>query len=477
MLSAHIRKQIFCLIFLSCSNFQVLAQSELYELGRRLRAVETVWDEVNPDLEFKKKIVPTLDQAVRSFLSGRLTQASVALDEARLQMIPSNSDLNLRRMVASWSVIPETRLVDAKSGSLKLILRTSEAKPSVSIEKIRLRLSHQGVTKEVQVEALPMTIEFPLSKFTNQSLQDAPIEVGILSGEDLVTNWSFIISRVPDLESRLKQVRQAATEYPRPAETLEQATVKQIRDRIEEIQKGASFETDIFAGNLLTEAEGMISAIRSKQNYFSVSKHLGKQHWIAIPSGPNGPILARLQLPEKLDKPTPILITLHGAGGTENLFFEGYGNGITAKECQKRGWMMLAPRSGGFLSAPDIKLMLQVLKERYPIDPDNVFVIGHSMGAAQTIAVAQQTPNLVSAVVALGGGGSIRKPEVFQNLPFYIGCGKLDFALTGARSVAKALQDTKPKRFEFREYDQVEHLLIVREAMPNVMRFLDSVKK
>lgn len=40
----------------------------------------------------------------------------------------------------------------------------------------------------------------------------------------------------------------------------------------------------------------------------------------------------RILVPRGLDinKPVPIVFALHGAGGTENLFFDGYGNGVTA---------------------------------------------------------------------------------------------------------------------------------------------------
>lgn len=63
--------------------------------------------------------------------------------------------------------------------------------------------------------------------------------------------------------------------------------------------------------------------------------------------------------------------------------------------------------------------------------------------------------------------------EGFTKVPLFIGCGKADFALPGARSLAASLKNVKGakvtfREVTFREYDDIEHLLIVREAIPEV---------
>ena len=199
------------------------------------------------------------------------------------------------------------------------------------------------------------------------------------------------------------------------------------------------------------------------------------QFWLRIPTGKTTETV-RVFVPERLDKakPVPIVFALHGAGGSENLFFDGYGDGITMKLCQERGWIMVAPRAGGglgFGGPPNVDAILDELSKRYPIDAKRAFLVGHSIGADHAVTLAQQAPARYAGVAALGGGGSVRNVEAIKSMPFFIGCGKADFALGSACSLAKSLEKGKLARMRFTEYEDTEHLMIVREAISDVFRF------
>jgi len=101
-------------------------------------------------------------------------------------------------------------------------------------------------------------------------------------------------------------------------------------------------------------------------------------------------------------------------------------------------------------------------------------LVGHSMGAAQAVGAAQTTPTRFAAVAALGGGGSIRSVPDLANVPFFVGIGSDDFALSGARKLADSLRRAKVKNVQFQEYDHVEHLAIVQIALGDVFRFFDQ---
>jgi predicted esterase len=136
---------------------------------------------------------------------------------------------------------------------------------------------------------------------------------------------------------------------------------------------------------------------------------------------------------------------------------------------------LLAPRSGGLLggTAPVAGLVTK-LSERFPIDPKRVFLVGHSMGAAQATELAQQHPGTFTAVACLGGGGRVRQPETLVELPVFVGVGSQDFALRGAKALSRALTAAGAKRATFREYPDLEHMLIVREALPDVFAKFDE---
>jgi len=176
--------------------------------------------------------------------------------------------------------------------------------------------------------------------------------------------------------------------------------------------------------------------------------------------------------------PVPIVVALHGAGGSENLFFEGYGAGHIVTECRKRGWLLVATRSGlSFGTGPPIPALLDELAKRYPLDPKRVFVVGHSMGAMQTIDLIQKHPTAFAAAAALGGGGAVRDPKAFAASPLFVGVGEKDgIALAGARGLNKALA-AGAKNLTYKEYPDVEHMVIVREALPDVFAVFDRAAK
>jgi pimeloyl-ACP methyl ester carboxylesterase len=168
-----------------------------------------------------------------------------------------------------------------------------------------------------------------------------------------------------------------------------------------------------------------------------------------------------------------VVVALHGMGGSENLFFEGYGAGRIVTECRTRGWLLVSPRSGfGLGGTPPILDLLEQLAKIYPLDPKRVFVVGHSMGAMQAVELVQKHPGKFAAVAALGGGGTVRDAKAFADLPVFVGVGAKDaLALAGARELNKALASAK--KLTFKEYPHVEHMVIVREALPDVFEMFD----
>jgi len=167
-------------------------------------------------------------------------------------------------------------------------------------------------------------------------------------------------------------------------------------------------------------------------------------------------------------------VALHGLGGSENLFFDAYGHGAIVLECKSRGWLLVATRSGGFGDVPPVAAIVDELVRSYPVDRSRLYLVGHSMGATHAIEAAQTIPGKVTAVAALGGGGSVRTPEAVKSLPIFVGCGAEDFILTWARILARSLESAGAK-VRVKEYADVEHVVVVREALKDVFAFFESV--
>src|SRR5262249_2776568 len=144
-----------------------------------------------------------------------------------------------------------------------------------------------------------------------------------------------------------------------------------------------------------------------------------------------------------------------------NYFFDAYGNGATVRQCKEHGWLMVATRAG-LGQAPPVAEVVDELARLYPVDRRRVYLVGHSLGAAQSIDVAQASPGRFAAIAALGGGGIVRRPEALRGLPVFVGVGTEDFTLGWARGLAKSLSEAGAV-VTAKEYTDVEHIMIVQE--------------
>jgi predicted esterase len=462
------------LLMLFCFTSGLFAQAERYELGRRLKRFEETWNETK-DAELRKKALTDLPKLTQQFFSFQFGEAGKTLENAR-RILLDKEDNETQRFVDSLYLVPESRLLDADNKVLKLTIKQfysvvaeEPVEPAISFWWNGGRFANQMKT----MTRWPFKWEVPMvdpKEMPENWVMDYPTRstVGSFKKTHLTT---MTISRVKNLEARLKAIKQIKDVPP-----IELATLKDRADLLNEMAEGFVPETDIPAGKLILEAEA-IGKLGQKP-YFTHEK--SGQFWLSVPTEKNRRTACRLFVPEQLDKskPVPIVVALHGAGGSENLFFEGYGNGWIVEECKKRGWLLLATRSGlGFGTAPPIPAILDQLQERYPINRQAVFVVGHSMGAGQTIAAAQEYPGQFRAVAALGGGGGVRKKDSFEKLPVFIGVGDKDFALGGARGLNKALAAAGAKAITYKEYPNIEHLVIVREALPDVFNSWDALLK
>jgi predicted esterase len=445
-----------------------VAQPERYELGQRLKRFEQAWEEQR-DPAARKRALAIVKKASGQFLSLQLGEAGRSLDEARLALTPDVKSGPSERWMEALCVVPEKRLVDAADRKLSLTVRPAYPVKGDS-PGYQLKLSVAGCDQlSVPLHKLPATVTLPLP--ANGKSTDLPVTVYAHDKSALYVR-SVLVSVVADLTGRAGRWRAAAT----PPDRIESATLLDRAALLADLASGSHPETDIPAAAVADDADEMIRQTVAGKPYFTVDRP--GDFRLAVPTGKNAITSCRLLVPKGLakDKPVPLVVALHGAGGSENLFFEGYGNGHIVKECQKRGWMLLAPRSGLIGAAP-VAAIIDKLAERYPIDPNRIFLVGHSMGAGQAIELVQQHPGKFAAVASLGGAGRVRKKEVFTDLPVFVGVGDQDFALKGSRALHKALTDTGAKRATYKEYPDLEHLVIVREALPDVFAQWDEIRK
>lgn len=457
---------VACVVLVAGS---VHAQAERYELGRRLKAFEASWEK-HEDAEARRRALAILPAVTAQFFALNLGEAGRTLDRAAFALQTEVGAGVARQWLWSLSPLPATRVIDGAATELEVTIKPFYPVKVDLPRNLELRLwftnKHLATVKPA---ALPVTVRVPLPPLGDARGLDRKLYFLADGGKGL-TPIAVGVSQVADLESR---VRKLGERTAGPASTIEQATARSraalLRSAID--PKNAIPPTDLPYAQLLANAEAMLDG----KHYFTAAR--SGQFWLTVPIGEREAVPCRVYIPRGLDakKPVPVVVALHGAGVDENMFFEGYGSGQAVKECEKRGWMLVAPRSGLALGGgPDVAAIVSKLAGRYPIRKDGIFVVGHSMGAGQ--ALAQAPGGRFAAIAVLGGGGRIKNPRDFAALPTFIGVGERDtLALDGSRSLNRLLVSSGARAITFKEYPGVEHLVIVRSAIADVFALFDAV--
>jgi acetyl esterase/lipase len=139
--------------------------------------------------------------------------------------------------------------------------------------------------------------------------------------------------------------------------------------------------------------------------------------------------------------------------------------------------MLVAPRVGAGLNGRALNGLVQELAERFGADPKRVLMVGHSMGAAAGVGAAATMEPRPRALAALGGGGRVSDLEALARTRCFVGVGTRDFAVNGARSLARTLKQGNRIAVEFREYPEVEHLAVVQVALEDVFAQFEQALK
>jgi predicted esterase len=461
------------LAVLVLSATPALAQPDRYELGRRLHEFEVAWDRHADDADAKKRAVPLVAQGVQKYFEFDFPGVAKLVDTARHALDSADPAPPAVRWADSLQIVPAARVVDASADDVSITVKRFY-RPDAEAPKgavVRARVGN-GKAVEAPLDTLPATVKVPIKDAPGSASADFKLTAEILADGKVLATKAVAVARVEKLAERVAAIKKGARAVPSPPTTIEQATFVYLASLVDDLARGKVLETDYPSSRLVFGGERMAKVT---EPYYIPSRP--GEFWLAIPTGKT-PSIIRIRIPPKLDpkKPVPILFALHGLSGSENLFFDGYGNGIVPRLATERGWIVVATRVSGPLGsgpAPDVAAILDELSKRYPIDPKRAYLLGHSLGAAHALQLVQKHPGRFGAVAALGGGGRVTNADALKGLPVFVGCGKQDFALNAAKMLPKALEDAKAA-VTYKEYDNVEHMLIVREAAEDVFKFFEK---
>jgi len=170
-----------------------------------------------------------------------------------------------------------------------------------------------------------------------------------------------------------------------------------------------NFERLDFQGEL-KEATAMLDALAAGRDPFSGRKGDFRKAYLSKADNSYQPY--RLFVPSSYDgsKPFPLVIALHGMGGDENSYFDYYANGLFKEEAERHGYLVACPKGRNPASMyigdaeRDVLDVMTEMMHAYRIDPDRVYLTGHSMGGFGTLSIAMNHPELFAAIAPVAGG-------------------------------------------------------------------------
>jgi len=408
-----------------------------FEMGERLKLLDVAWV-ATPDVARRREAVKHIAEAVTGFFGGDPPKTCQELDLARAHLegrVPGPEDAITARFASpicepgasatleiAWAYIPASsdEVIVAAAGT-----------------RTRLKPGVPG-TLTFRVDAA-----VPDLKVTSEAGVLVPFRVNDRAR-------STYLSVIRHGKERIKALAQAANPIAKDLGEL----VQRFVDQPSRMETEMPLIQYVFLGERLEEGKvdlrdvEEIPYVKSENAVFRV----------AFPKSVVG----------KVGEPVNVVVALHGAGGSENMFFESYGRGMAVKEALKRGWVFMAPRS----SAAAPQACLNWLQNERKLKLGKVFVMGHSMGGGIALFSGKLDPKPAALALFAPAAGSGSKSAT--QMPIYLAVGKQEIGML-RNSVLALMRDlsTRPD-FKFEEFDPCEHLMVVADAVKPAFEFFDK---
>jgi predicted peptidase len=137
-----------------------------------------------------------------------------------------------------------------------------------------------------------------------------------------------------------------------------------------------------------------------------------------------------------------------------------------------------ASRRRGEYSEKDVLEVLRLMKAAYNVDDSRIYLIGHSMGAIGTWALASKYPQTWAALVAFSGVGAASLADNMKAVPQLVVHGDADNTVnvSGSRNMVAALQKLNAP-VTYVEVPGGSHTDVVVPNLPQAFEFLAAQTK
>ena len=198
-------------------------------------------------------------------------------------------------------------------------------------------------------------------------------------------------------------------------------------------------------------------------------------------------------------KAFPLIVALHGLGGTEDSFFDSYSKTLPPL-AEQHGYILVTPlgyrvdgsygwglgtppadagvRRTQDLSEQDVMQVLQRVRKQYKVDDNRIYLMGHSMGAIGSWKIAPKFPDIWAAIAPISGSGAPDTLEKIRHIPQIIVHGDADptVPVTGSRNMVAKLKELGTEHM-YIEVPGGLHGDVVAPNLAAIVEFFNTHKK
>ena len=298
---------------------------------------------------------------------------------------------------------------------------------------------------------------------TDIDLQTVPdgtyqLSAELSEGTQVLGSVGLAVNVRKGLDELVARLESAASQAPADV----RADILYPVDRMRQVNRGALELRTFDPDRDFAEAASVAAAVKSGKHPFTGRTGDFKRHYLLDAANEIMPY--HMYVPSKYDgsRAFPLIIALHGLGGTEDAFFDNYEKAFPPL-AERHGYIVAAPLGyrvdgsyGWGLGTPpadpatrrvqerseaDVMEVLRLVRQQYKIDENRIYLAGHSMGAIGTWRIAPKYPDLFAAIATFSGSGQPATLERIKHVPEFVVHGDNDPTVNveGSRAmVAKA---------------------------------------
>jgi len=247
------------------------------------------------------------------------------------------------------------------------------------------------------------------------------------------------------------------------------------------------------------EAQAVAAAARTGKNPFATKTGDFKRHYLLNTAGEIIPYHMYVPKSYNGSRAYPLIIALHGLGGTEDSFFDGYDKAFPPL-AEQHGYIVAAAlgyrvdgsygwglgnapadpnaRRTQDLSEQDVIHVLELARKNYKIDPNRIYLMGHSMGGIGTWKLAPKYPDIWAAIAPFSGSGAPATLERIKTVPEFVVHGDNDPTVNvqGSRTMVARMKELGIE-VKYVEVPGGTHSSVVAPNFAGMFDFFDAHKK